>query len=133
MSQGHDGALMSPPNDQRPILAFELTVGSTSRVSDFTEHLPEYSVALTQATAFAFTGTFVIAGTQACPRGKLFTTAKALHINANLGNQRLGRGTVNIANDATQTDPGVIKHFMEAILLTAPGVRQVQLLARPRA
>jgi hypothetical protein len=54
---------MSPPNDQRPILAFELTVGSTGRVSDFTEHLPEYWIALTQAAAFAFTGTFVIAGT----------------------------------------------------------------------
>src|SRR5919197_5551462 len=87
MSQGHDGALMSPPNDQRPILAFELTVGSTSRVSDFTEHLPEYSVALTQAAAFAFTGTFGMAGTPAGPRGQLFTTAEALHINANLGDQ----------------------------------------------
>ncbi len=42
---------MSPPNDQRPILAFELTVGSIGRVSDFTEHLPEYWVALTQAVA----------------------------------------------------------------------------------
>ena len=78
---------MSPPNDQRPILAFELTVGSTGRVSDFTEHLPEYVVAFTQTAVFAFTGTFVIAGTQACPLGKLFTTAEALHINANLGNQ----------------------------------------------
>ena len=79
---------MSPPNDQRPILAFELTVGSTSRVSDFTEHLPEYWVALTQAVAFAFTGTFVIAGTQTCPRGKLFTTAETLPINANFGDQQ---------------------------------------------
>src|SRR5919197_6537585 len=104
MSQGHDGALMSPPNDQRPILAFELTVGSTSRVSDFTEHLPEYSVALTQATAFAFTGTFVIAGTQACPRGKLFTTAEALTIHANLGNQQ-GSGDRIDARQCSQQPP----------------------------
>src|SRR5919106_3809058 len=65
-------------------VVFELTVGSAGRVSDFTEQLLEYWVAFPQAAAFAFTGTFVMAGTQACPRGELFAPAEALHINANL-------------------------------------------------
>jgi hypothetical protein len=78
---------MSPPNDQRPIPAFELTVGSTGRVSNCTEQLPEYLVAFTQAAAFAFTGTFVIAGTQACPGGKLLTRS------VRVKEQRLGKAS----------------------------------------
>src|SRR5205823_14146970 len=113
---------MSPPNDQRSILAFELTVGSTSRVSDFTEHLPKYWVALTQAAAFAFTSTFVIAGTQACPRGKLFTPAEALPINANLGGDKQCSGDRIEARQRLQQPPLWLigRHGGQDTLVEAP-------------
>src|SRR6266542_3972732 len=84
-----NGAFFPTPSRQTMVLGFEIAVlGAHRRVRHLGQHRVEVTVGSGGFTAAPFASTFMIAGTLARPRGKVFVRGESTHVGPGFRQQR---------------------------------------------
>src|ERR1700704_4973377 len=90
--QGYDGLLLAAPRRYPVVVRRQIRVfATTGSVRGFDQRCAQPDVSLSRLATHAFTGTLIVAWTQAHPRGQMFERQKAAQIGSDLGYDDLGR------------------------------------------
>ncbi len=126
---GDRGAAVAAADLQVAVIAVELTVlGSGGGQGTLDEDAAQVRVAAAGASGAAFTGTFVVAGTQAGPGGALIGGGKHAHVGPEFDENGAGGGVVDARHGGQQVDEVLV--LAQAVFdeLVEPPDAVVQLL-----